>query len=71
MTLDEFMTWKGLSDAEMGRRIGVQRNTVFRYRKGERRPTWPILERIRDESGGIVTADSFMRPRRQRRGLTS
>lgn len=71
MRLEEFMTWKGLSDAEMGRRLGVGRRTVHRYRKGERRPSWDVLERIRDVSGGVVTADSFMQIRRQRRGLAA
>jgi len=65
MTLSEFMAWKDIGDAEMARYIGVSRVSVVRYRNGERRPEWHVLVRIRDVTGGIVTADSFMPPYRR------
>ena len=60
MTLEEFMRWKGLSDEQMAGRIEVSSTSVYRYRKGLRRPTWDVLARIRYHSGGVVSADSWV-----------
>jgi hypothetical protein len=60
MTLEEFMRWKGLSDEQMAGRIEVSSTSVYRYRKGLRRPDWDVLARIRWATGGVVLADSWV-----------
>jgi transcriptional regulator with XRE-family HTH domain len=51
---------KRISQAEFARRVGVEPNTVYRWVKGDRRPDWKIMEKIAAETGGEVTANSFL-----------
>lgn len=39
--------------------VGVSRNTVHRWLRGENRPNWKRIERIAELTQGKVTADSF------------
>jgi transcriptional regulator with XRE-family HTH domain len=51
---------KRISQVEFARRVGVDPNTVYRWVKGDRRPYWKTMEKIAAETGGEVTADSFL-----------
>lgn len=61
MHLSEYMAQKNLSDAEVASAIERSRPTVSRLRRGKMRPDWDTIERLRDFSGGLVTADDFVR----------
>ncbi len=39
--------------------VGVSRNTVHRWLRGENRPRWKQIERIAEFTNGKVTAESF------------
>ena len=60
MRLDAYLTEKGLKGPEFAALIGVTEETVRRYIKGERKPEWPILDRINKVTGGQVTANDFL-----------
>jgi transcriptional regulator with XRE-family HTH domain len=60
MKLATYLESHAISDAAFGEAIGVSRQAVFRYRTGERRPEWAVLEAIARATGGAVTADDFM-----------
>lgn len=59
MTLQEYMQAEGLSDAELAARLGVGRQTVFRWRRGQAIPGRAAMQAIHRETGGSVTADDF------------
>lgn len=59
MTLHDFMKARGLSDAELAARLGVSRQTVYRWRRGQAIPGRDEMLAIHRESDGAVTADSF------------
>ena len=59
MHLSEFMEWKGLSDEQVAKNIGVTRVTVSRIRRRKVRPDWPTIEALKEWSGGKITADDF------------
>jgi len=40
--------------------IGVDPVSVRRYLAGSRRPKWDVLARIKEATGGVVTADDFV-----------
>jgi len=60
MTLEEWMRAKGLSDRAMGKLIGISHSIVVRYRTGELRPSWPVLDEILRVTEGAVRPDSFI-----------
>lgn len=41
-------------------KIGVDPVSVYRYCTGERRPHWSVMQRIREQTEGNVTADDFL-----------
>jgi len=59
MRLDTFLSKYGLSPADFAKRIGVSRTSVVRYVNKTRRPDWPVLERIKLETNGLVTPEDF------------
>ena len=59
MTLDEFLSSSRLTVAEFADRIGVRSASVHRYRNRERIPRPEQMARIREATGGAVTADDF------------
>ena len=59
MRLDQYLSEKGLRGSEFASLIGVTEETVRRYLKGERKPEWRVLEKIRAATSGDVTADDF------------
>ena len=65
MKLKEYLREKDITAREFAELIGVDYSSVTRYCAGERRPQWPILERITVATGGAVTPTDFLsRPRR-------
>jgi hypothetical protein len=57
MTLSEYMARKRLSDIQMGKLVTADRKTVWRWRKGQARPSHAMMRKI-----AVVTEDA-VRPR--------
>lgn len=53
------MNDKGLSDEEVAKAIGCERVTVSRIRRRIVRPNWSTIKKLKELSGGLVTADDF------------
>lgn len=66
MRLDDFLADLP-KDRDFAAEIGVSRQALHRYRRGERTPRPQILARIRDASAGAVTANDFMPPEERNR----
>jgi len=64
MTLDEYMEWRGITDATAAAALGCARPHLTNIRNGVRSPSIDLAARIRDWSGGCVTLDSFAPPPR-------
>lgn len=62
MRLSEYLANQKISDSEFARRVGVSHSLVHRWKSGEKRPSMETASRIRDATGGAVTADDFMDP---------
>ena len=60
MKLADFLTTYTGTDAEFAETIGVSRQTLWRYKQGDRRPEWDVLERISAATAGAVTPNDFM-----------
>jgi len=50
----------GLTGAELGELVGVDKSTVSAYENRRRMPRQPILVELRRLSDGVITADSFL-----------
>ena len=61
ITLSAYLKQNGVSIKAFAREIGVSRMTVHRWIRGQNRPDWDALERIKLVTGDRVTADSFMK----------
>jgi transcriptional regulator with XRE-family HTH domain len=60
MNLKRHLSESGESVAAFAGRVGVDVKTLYRYLSGERFPTPENLRRIREATGGAVTADDFV-----------
>ena len=60
MKLADYIKEAGLTDEAFGRLVGVSQPTVSRLKRDLSWPTRETIERIRDVTGGKVTADDFM-----------
>lgn len=60
MKLADYLSENEIADSAFAERIGVSRQALWRYKSGERRPEWSILEVIARETGGKVTPNDFM-----------
>jgi transcriptional regulator with XRE-family HTH domain len=60
MTLSDFLAQHEIPDAVFAERIGVTRQSLHRYKSGDRRPEWDVLERIVRETNGAVTPNDFI-----------
>lgn len=60
MTLQTYLKKHGISIRQFADLIGVRRESARRYAAGERVPRPTVMRRIRDVTGGKVTADSFV-----------
>ena len=63
MTLADYMTAKGITDADFAVLIGVNRSTVSRLRRLNQRPSFETLAAITSATRGKVTANDFWRDR--------
>lgn len=61
MRLVKWMAKAGLRPDTLAPKIGVTPTAVYRYLDGSRIPDPPIMAKIREVSGGRVTADDFYR----------
>ena len=64
MTLREYLEKHNLAQHEFAEHVGVRENTVHRWIAGTLRPGWRKMAKIVEVTGGKVTADSFLPPRR-------
>lgn len=60
MILSDYLNQHDVSDRAFAERIGVSRQALHRYRTGKRTPKPPVMKRIREATGGAVTADDFI-----------
>ena len=60
MKLADFLSNADIKATAFAERIGVTRQTLWRYISGERRPEWDVLERIQRETEGQVTPNDFL-----------
>lgn len=65
MKLADYMETAQLDDEAMAERVRTDkvrcdRTQISRYRRGERRPEWSIIERIAAVTKGAVTANDWM-----------
>lgn len=60
MKLSDYIDGANLTRAEFAALIDVDEASLSRYISGSRRPNWDVLHRIRDATGGRVTANDFM-----------
>ncbi len=60
MTLDQYLSKNDLSSAQFGDQVGASRSQISRIRRGVSRPSWDMVARIAEATGGKVTADDFM-----------
>ncbi|MCX7898496.1 MAG: helix-turn-helix domain-containing protein [Methylocystis sp.] len=60
MTLAEYLSSNGISDAEFAARIGVDTSFVFRLRKNQANPSFKSLAAIEAATGGAVTLADFI-----------
>ncbi|MFG1376130.1 helix-turn-helix domain-containing protein [Xanthobacter autotrophicus] len=59
MDIATWLSQNDVSEAEFAVRIGVTRQSIWRYRSGERVPRPGVIARIREATGGQVTANDF------------
>lgn len=60
MQLREWLNTKKMPANEFAALIGVDKSTVGRWIAGDVRPSWEIIPRIIDATGGAVTANDFL-----------
>ncbi|ACL58484.1 helix-turn-helix domain-containing protein [Methylobacterium nodulans] len=60
MKLAAYLADREIKDSDFAARIGVTRQTLWRYKSGERRPEWDVLERISRATDGQVTPNDFL-----------
>ncbi|MBB2959883.1 helix-turn-helix transcriptional regulator [Methylobacterium sp. R2-1] len=60
MRLADYLHQAEIKPSAFAERLGVTRQTLWRYMSGDRRPEWDVLERIRAETDGQVTPNDFL-----------
>lgn len=60
MRLADYLSDHKIKDATFAAQIGVTRQAVGRYKFGERKPEWAILQRIAKATEGNVTPNDFL-----------
>lgn len=67
MKLADYMETAGLDDEAMAKQVSsapddirCDRTEISRYRRGLRRPGWPVIERLAKVTKGAVTANDWM-----------
>ena len=59
MTLSEYLSEAGLTDAQFAEKLGVNRSTVTRIRNGTHPPSMRTVIRIAEATDGKVTANDL------------
>ena len=57
--LARWMAMRGFDDDAVSAMLGIDRTSVSRLRRGKQRPSWELLPRIIEITGGAVTAEDF------------
>ena len=60
MRLADYLADQNIPDAKFAALIGVTRQAVGRYKFGERKPEWRVLQRIAKATDGNVTPNDFL-----------
>lgn len=60
MKLSDYMKMKGMTDAEMGAKIGKERSLVSRYRRGEALPALETIAEIESVTDRAVSFRDFL-----------
>lgn len=60
MQLDTYLREKTITAEEFGRMVNASPGAVRKWRSGERMPRPEHLARIREATGGAVTANDFV-----------
>lgn len=68
MRLGEYLKTYGLSDGEFGQLIGVDRQSVHRYKTFVRFPKRRVLAKIVEVTSGEVTANDLAAPPSEKQG---
>jgi transcriptional regulator with XRE-family HTH domain len=59
MTLDQYLTSNGITEAAFATEIGADQSTVNRLRRKGQIPSKELMAAIFEKSGGAVRADDF------------
>jgi transcriptional regulator with XRE-family HTH domain len=59
MTLDAYLRSVGKTHAQFADAVGISESSVSRYCSGKIIPSKQVMKRIREVTGGKVTADDF------------
>lgn len=59
MTLDEYLTSRGITEKAFGLSINVSQQTVHRYRSGTRKPSPVVARKIEDATEGLVRKETL------------
>lgn len=59
MTLADYLTRHGISDADFAARLRLNTTSIIRYRVGTRIPRRALMVRIYNETGGAVTPNDW------------
>jgi predicted transcriptional regulator len=59
MHLREYIDRNNINVTAFAQEVGVSRNTIYAYIRGERRPSLKTYNRIKDRTEGQVDANSF------------
>jgi len=59
MTLDAYLRKHGISEREFAALVYVSQAQIHRLRKGNTWPSRPLVIRIANATGGLVTANDF------------
>jgi transcriptional regulator with XRE-family HTH domain len=60
MRLSDWMSKHEVDDEELASRVGSDRSTISRIRRGKRRPSWDLAEKIKASTGNAVTPDDYL-----------
>lgn len=58
--LDRYLTEREMTNAVFGRLVGASEATISRLRNGKQAPSYALVRRISEATGGSVTADAFL-----------
>lgn len=60
MRLSDWMSMNGVNDDQLAEKVGVDRATISRIRRGKHKPSWPLLLKLREITAGAVSAEDFV-----------